>query len=109
MTNYEKYKRPEERAKKFIDFCNSKKGCIGCPIDSGIHLDIGIPPAVKCAYAWEELEYEEKLLPCPFCGSGATLHSSCESWVECNICGTRTKMCACDSGAIEKWNRRTGQ
>lgn len=50
---------------------------------------------------------ENELLPCPFCGGEATMHDSCESWVECNRCGARTKMCACREGAVEHWNRRT--
>ena len=90
-----------------MDFCNSKKGCIGCPIGSGIHLDIGIPFAVKCAYAWEELEYKEKIKPCPFCGGEAELNSGVENWVECTVCHNRTDTWLCDSKAIERWNRRT--
>lgn len=100
MTNREKYKDTEERAKMFCKFCSSKKGCVNCQFNK---VD-AIPYA--CAYAWAELEYKEELLPCPFCGGEAKLISSVESWVECSFCGINTKCCACDSGAIEKWNRR---
>lgn len=30
MTNVEKYKDPEERAKMFCKFCSSKNGCVNC-------------------------------------------------------------------------------
>lgn len=114
MTNREKYKDQKEIVKKFIDFCNSKKGCIGCPIDSGIHLNIGIPPAVKCAYAWEELEYKEELMPCPFCGGDARVYKDlCHTdlsttfyTVICTKCGARTHNNFLED-AIKKWNRRT--
>lgn len=59
---------------------------------------------IKCTVP--SVEEVEKLLPCPFCGGKAKLVSSVESWVECPSCGTSTKFCSCDSGAIEKWNRR---
>lgn len=52
------------------------------------------------------VEEKEKLLPCPFCGGKAKLVSSVESWVECKSCGATSRFCACDSGAIEKWNKR---
>lgn len=104
MTNYEKYKDPKERIKKFIDFCQGTN-CKDCPLKETITRDTA---NFACAYAWLDLEAKEEpeLLLCPFCGGEAKLVSSVESWVECSVCGVSTKFCACDSGAIEKWNRR---
>ena len=95
MTNNEKYKDPKERAKKFLEFCANSQ------------FKERFSTSIECAYAWGDIEYkEEELLPCPFCGGEAKLVSSVESWVECKSCGATSQFCACDSGTIEKWNKR---
>lgn len=59
------------------------------------------------------------LLNCPCCGNAAELKNNLyyggEYWVECTICGMRTKYFRADGiGASEKlaeeaWNRRKGK
>lgn len=71
MTNGEKYVTPEQRAKAFKKWCEEKQKtaigkvakheCSDCPLD--MHTPC-------CFFFWLDLEAEEdKILPCPFCGS----------------------------------------
>lgn len=70
MTNGEKYKTAEERAKGFETFC-FEHICAACPLNA-IKPDCGDS---RGQFAWLDLEAEEveddvvaKPLPCPFCG-----------------------------------------
>lgn len=58
----------------------------------------------------ESYEYAPSLLPCPFCGGGATLHTDIEGcWnaVICNVCGIKgTGNRNQDYKAVEQWNTR---
>ena len=110
MTNNEKYKDPKERTDMFRKFCKSHNGCGHCPIyEQHMHI--------HCAYAWEELEYKEELLPCPFCGGKATINPIYNDVpetglmvtlhrVRCPICDARTGDCDTEEKAIKQWNRR---
>ena len=106
MTNGEKYKDPEERAKMFCKFCSSQGSCVNCQFNK---VD-AIPPA--CAFAWEELEYKEELLPCPFCGGDVMLNEEKSNDLttykfECPICFSTTYFGETSKEkAIESWNRR---
>jgi len=62
MTNYQRFKTPNDRIKGFRDFCST--GCENC-----ILLD-RCNGNGKCGWAyWLDLNVpEEKILPCPFCG-----------------------------------------
>ena len=79
MTNEEKFATTEERVTAFREFCHKTKYCNTCPAHlnmserkSGFGFD-------GCAIKWLTLEAEstetkeEKLKPCPFCGSEAIL------------------------------------
>lgn len=111
MTNGEKYKDIEERTKKFLEFCNAQSCCTRCLLYDKCSR------GVECAYAWEELEYEEELLPCPFCGGEATINPIYNDvpetglmvtlhHVRCPICDARTGDCDTEEKAIKQWNRR---
>ena len=52
---------------------------------------------------------EEKLLPCPFCGSRKvdvcrTNPYAC--WIRCNACGADAESHKTRAGAFANWNRR---
>ncbi len=56
----------------------------------------------------------EELLPCPFCGEKAKLHSTkgfngkiVFAFVGCNHCESSTKRYSTEAGAIGAWNKRT--
>lgn len=64
MTNGEKFKTAEERAKEFEAFCSGHI-CEVCPLRA-IKPDCG---ASRGQFAWLELEADgAEPLPCPFCG-----------------------------------------
>ena len=97
MTNAEKYKTAYERLKAHREMCRRKNGC-NCIGDS------------LCLLKWLEQEAEEKLLPCPFCGSKDINRTSygfnysgymvaCTNCNSCSIANTRRE-------AVERWNRR---
>jgi len=65
--NSEVYKTAQERAEAFERFCYS---CFNCPIPEELK-----DKDYKCAFAWLDLEcYEEKPLPCPFCGGKINIY-----------------------------------
>lgn len=101
MTNEEKYKTPEERAKAYFAFCSRHQNagiCLGCPALQ----EVGI-----CVLNWLALDADEEPIPCPFCGGKATLYevAGVKPHVQCNACrvsmygDTRIE-------AIAAWNRR---
>lgn len=104
MTNGEKFKTTEERSKKFKEFCESFT-CDKCPITEKGNL------TAKCAFKWLDLEYKEKLLPCPFCGSEASMISCTDDhYVIC--CNSDCAAALVARGfpspeeTIAAWNRR---
>lgn len=107
ITNGEKYKTPKERFEAFERFCCAKQGgrCVECPLAEG-----GIPPPcprTACAFAWEELEYEPEIFPCPFCGGECrTIEDKCGGHVVgCDSCCYCSRDFDSDSKAIEAHNR----
>ena len=94
MTNGEKFKTAEERAKAFTKWCEEKQKtaigkvakheCSDCPLDERTPC---------CFFFWLDLEAEEeKPLPCPFCGREVSVHTDApEEWVSCE-CGYSSKM-----------------
>lgn len=101
MTNQEKYKTAQERERAFWQFCKIIS-CKNCPL-----IDIH-KTAFDCILYWLEMEAEEELLSCPFCGGKSTLYeiAGVKPHVQCNACrvsmygDTRIE-------AIAAWNRRT--
>ena len=85
ITNAEKYRTAEERAKAFNCFC-SGKSCGEC-----VMAEHNKPYSVDCCMAfWLEREYdEEDVLPCPFCGGSTALNvghlmgNVLRHWVDC--------------------------
>ena len=104
MKNFEKYKTPEERGIAFNKFCSSHRLCSDCAC---------LENSDTCKFKWLELEYEEKPLPCPFCGdahieiydeyskvyrSYRFMCKNCEAEIVINAQSKEE--------AIKKWNRR---
>jgi Lar family restriction alleviation protein len=104
MTNGEKFKTAEERAKAFDNYCISQKsGCNKCPLNKYA--------GDACRFKWLELEAKEELLPCPFCGGTPVMADNIETmrslsyFVWC-ACGARFASALSVSAAAEMWNRR---
>ena len=104
MTNGEKFKTAEERFAAFIKFCEGCPGCKKCELSK--YSEVG-----KCKFAWLELEYNEALKPCPFCGSTPVIADNIETmrslsyYVRC-ACGVRTVSALSKSVVAEILNRR---
>jgi Lar family restriction alleviation protein len=108
MTNREKFKTAEERAIAFRKFCANKicKGLeANCIFSDRLHERI----KHKCEFAWLELEAEEELLPCPFCGGKASVSTTTDviamGVVSCNDCNCHIVE-ATEEAAFAAWNRR---
>ena len=105
MTNGEKYKDLKVRTDMFREFCRSHEKCKDCFLFKSVRQ-------AECAYAWEELEYKEELLPCPFCGGDVMLNEEKSNDLttykfECPICFSTTYFGETSKEkAIESWNRR---
>lgn len=100
MTNEEKYKTAKERQKAFESFC-SMNNCKRCPAfkdDSG------------CYFNWLDLEYEEELKPCPFCGCNevkiAEAFTGSGHCVHCKRCDAKSGTYYVAENAVNAWNRR---
>ena len=66
MTNAEKYKTAEERARAFSLYCNDQD-ISRCPDDRRFTC---VHRCIECFIRWLDLDAEEaKPLPCPFCGN----------------------------------------
>jgi Lar family restriction alleviation protein len=104
MTNGEKFKTAEERQSNFNKFCKQYERCHHCPLGHPARLGI-------CRFHWLDLEYKEELLPCPFCGSEASINSGTEDhYVVCrnDDCAAAiiARSFSSPEEAIAAWNRR---
>ena len=99
MKNFEKYKTAEERTKGFNTFCD-KRYCSTCEI---------YQKDISCRFAWLDVEMEEELLSCPFCGGEAIMIKSSNNndfaSITCRKCSVYTDTIPIKK-AIEQWNRR---
>ena len=100
MKNFEKYKTIDEAETAHYNYCQKYGGDDYCTSNG----------CRACLLRWlYNDEEKEELLPCPFCGGGATLkNSNGRVWIECSVCHFRTTISDSDSDSevIEKWNRR---
>lgn len=93
MTNAEKFKTADERARALTKWCAGKQKtaigkvakheCSDCPLDEH---------APCCFFFWLDLEAEdEKQLPCPFCGSTDVVIQDVGGFeLACQGCGFHT-------------------
>lgn len=106
MTNEEKYKTPEKRVYAFRKYCRDKVECKRYWLD----VTRGRVTCIdRCILNWLALEAEEKLLPCPFCGSVdvKVIQSTVSGYVAtCNECWAASRAEATRDDAIAAWNRR---
>lgn len=102
MTNAEKYKTAEERARAWKEFCH-KRHCLPCPAYKMANGNL------ICNFAWLDLEAEEDtLMPCPFCGSkDVSIRESINNFwfVECNVCTAKSAQNVTKENAIATYNR----
>lgn len=91
MTNAEKFKTASERKDAYQRFVRKNGMLMG-------------------EFFWLELEAEEELLPCPFCGGYSVRTYKSDNhdvwYVSCNECGVRTEGDTSEGAAIAAWNRR---
>ena len=100
MTNSQKYKTADERARAFSAHCENTN-CEECGVRDKSNGELG------CVLGWLDLEAEEeeKPLPCPFCGGEVKFKhmGSGYSYVcECGYCATFSEF---KSEAIAAHNR----
>lgn len=83
MTNAEKYKTAEERARAFEFTCFKTRQMNQCE---------DALSCTECKFAWLDLEAEdEKQLPCPFCGGTDLVIRDVGGYeLECQGCGFHT-------------------
>lgn len=104
MTNEEKFKSAKDRYDEFDKFCNNHL-CDNCPARAASE-------ELECLLTWLELEDEEELKPCPFCGAEARIVDlDDDQYMYYQVCCTKCK-CKMDAhigkhNAIAAWNRRT--
>lgn len=102
MTNAQRFKTAEERARAFSKFCSNGL-CVECCIWRKFKK------ISNCKFIWLDLEYEEKPKPCPFCGHTEVdiVLSGCHGGFDacCKDCGA-TVIAESKTMVIEKWNRR---
>lgn len=103
MTNGEKYKSIKERLEKFRKWCYGRS-CDNCKFgldDEGTE---------GCVFVWLEMECNEELEPCPFCGSDeVNITEDCTGdgyYVHCERCDAKSSMCYRKENAVNAWNRR---
>lgn len=107
MTNGEKYKSIDDRVYAFRQYC-AETECPNCCIKESKDR---IGQRDRCILTWLALEFEEKPLPCPFCGGkteiDSTIHyGSYYYFVECKNCHMSSISCLIKDEAIAAWNRR---
>lgn len=97
MTNEEKYKTMEERAKAFSMFCENQDRCTSYPA----HNTIGC-----CYFRWLAFEAEEEQPePCPFCGAKCEVTGAINHWVKCIECNYESTLDSDKGKAIAAHNR----
>ena len=105
MTNGEKYRTVLERGMAFANYCHSHS-CSDCALSECDGY---------CKFKWLEMEAEEELLSCPFCGGKARVDKDlCHTDLSKTFYSVICKECGVDvvinakskEEAIEKWNRR---
>lgn len=91
MTNAEKFKTASERGDAYQRFVRKNGMLMG-------------------EFFWLELEADEELLPCPFCGSESVMEyktvGSDVWYIWCDDCGVRTRGNTDKDKTISAWNRR---
>ena len=108
MTNEEKYKSIHDRVIAFRRHCKDV-GCTTCDLnpDKGRRHTMCVD---RCILTWLALEaQEEKLLPCPFCGSAniKVMPTNISGYiVNCDNCWAASRVEATKADAIVAWNRR---
>ncbi len=104
MINGEMFKSAEERGRAFNEYCN-KQQCRECEL-----RNFHGRKETNCAFQWLDLEYEEELKPCPFCGNESVRvykHVGMDDWyVSCAGCGIRTEGNTSKDIVVAAWNRR---
>lgn len=108
MTNLEKYKTAQDREMAFRWFCKAHH-CEACPLSDFRGSSEFCPLHYGCVLKWLEMEAEEELLPCPFCGGKASAVDSGVSiaaHVRCDNCHSSSGDYDTKEEAIAAWNRR---
>lgn len=90
MTNSQKYTTAAARASAFSAHCEYTN-CEECGVRDKSNGELG------CVLGWLELEAEEKVLPCPFCGSEVR---------ECLNFDHSLKRLRCVCGYSSEWVKR---
>lgn len=101
MTNSQKFKTADERARAFKEWCHKQDvECNKCRLFSRSEMS-------RCRFAWLDLEAEEDILPCPFCGEECTATVMKNEWrVSCIISGCyRSSFFGTEAEAIAAHNR----
>ena len=97
MTNEEKYKTVEERAKAFSMFCKNQGKCASCPVFGKIG---------NCHFNWLAFEVdEERPEPCPFCGAKCEVIGAINHRVKCSECNYESTMDSDKGKVIDAHNR----
>lgn len=97
MTNEEKYKTVEERAKAFDIFCRHQGKCASCPVFGGIG---------NCHFRWLALEAEdEQPENCPFCGGKCEVIGAVNHRVKCTECNYESIMDSDKDAVVAAHNR----
>ena len=103
MTNAEKFKTSEERAKAFRKFCRGYgDSCNGCKV-----ADFSEGILERCAFSWLDREAEEEnMLPCPFCGGTDVVVQDFGGFeIVCQRCGFHTPPYVAREELISEYQR----
>ena len=109
MTNGQKFPTTRERTDAFDIFCRAQGKCDECPLRFHVGRTMSHLPA--CAFAWQELEYEPRIDPCPFCGGECGLRTlgpldvGTVRQVHCHQCRYASREWFTEVEAIEAHNR----
>ena len=105
LTNEQKFRTAEERARAFGEFCEKWEVCRDCKARCGRNESRIFTS--ECMAHWLALEAEEeKPEPCFYCGGDTTVCEHSPHFdVECEHCGYVSALCSSRSRAIDKHNR----